>query len=63
MDGQSPYQDGVVGIEGWETLLINNHPSIFYKNVIHITTRGCFIKKIKNEAECLHHAFITTLFN
>jgi hypothetical protein len=29
----------------------------------HITTRGCYVKKIKNKAECLYDTFITTLFN
>jgi hypothetical protein len=32
---------------------------IFY----HITARGCYIKNLKNKAECLYHTFITTLFN
>jgi hypothetical protein len=31
--------------------------------VNHITTRGCYIKKVKNMAECLYHTFITALFN
>ena len=28
IDGQSPYQDGVVGIEDWKAFVINIHSSV-----------------------------------
>jgi hypothetical protein len=34
MDGQSPYQDGVVGIEDWKAFVINIHSSVFGKDLM-----------------------------
>jgi hypothetical protein len=41
---------------------ISTYSTSIYQ-IWHITTRGCYIKKIKNKAEWLYHSFITTLFN